>query len=160
MRQTMILGDPAVKQQNIYFWCVCVNLYYVPLAASILQDTPMKVFSVVRFPLGANTPEVKASKAEKVIRDGANEIDMVINIGALKSGDEELVEQDIKSVVKQGMLYQRKTIVKVIIETGLWSDKENAHAQFFLTFIFYMRNFSILQLRIKKYTSINIEKHN
>ena len=109
-------------------WSVCVNPYYVPLAARILQDTPVKVCSVVGFPLGANTTEVKASEAKKAISDGANEIDMVINIGALKSGDEEVVKQDIKSVVKQGILAQRKTIVKVIIETGLLTDKEKAMA--------------------------------
>jgi len=109
-------------------WSVCVNPYYIPLAARILQDTPVKVCSVVGFPLGANTTEVKASEAKKAISDGANEIDMVINIGALKSGDEELVKQDIKSVVKQGILAQRKTIVKVIIETGLLIDKEKVMA--------------------------------
>ena len=95
------------------FWSVCVNPSYVSLAASILQNTPVKVCSVVGFPLGANTPEVKAFEAEKAIRDGANEIDMVINLGALKSADYELLKRDIKYVVKHSFLTQRKAIVKL-----------------------------------------------
>ena len=110
------------------FWSICINPSYIPLAASILQDTEVKICSVVGFPLGANTPEVKAFEAEKALRDGANEIDMVINLGALKSGDYELVKRDIRSVVEQGIRFKRGTIVKVIIETGLLNDNEKALA--------------------------------
>lgn len=113
---------------NYGFWSVCVNPSYISLAARILRDTQVKVCSVVGFPLGANTPEVKAFEAEKAIRDGANEIDMVINLGALKSGDYELVKRDIRNIVKQGVRAQRDTIVKVIIETGFLSDDEKALA--------------------------------
>jgi len=110
------------------FWSICINPSYIPLAASILQDTEVKICSVVGFPLGTNTPEVKAFEAEKALRDGANEIDMVINLGALKSGDYELVKRDIRSVVEQGIRFQRGIIVKVIIETGLLIDSEKALA--------------------------------
>lgn len=116
------------EAMNYGFWSVCINPSYIPLAASILQDTEVKICSVVGFPLGANTPEVKAFEAEKALRDGANEIDMVINLGALKSGDYELVKRDIRSVVEQGIHFQRGIIVKVIIETGLLIDNEKALA--------------------------------
>ena len=116
------------EAMNYGFWSVCVNPSYISLAATILRDTEVKICSVVGFPLGANTPEVKALEAEKALRDGANEIDMVINLGALKSGDYELVKRDITYVVKQGIRFQRDTIVKVIIETGLLSDNEKALA--------------------------------
>ena len=110
------------------FWSVCINPSFVPFAASILQNTGVKICSVVGFPLGANTPEVKAFEAEKAIRDGANEIDMVINIGALKSADYELLNRDIEGVVKQGVHNHKDTLVKVIIETGLLTNEEMALA--------------------------------
>jgi deoxyribose-phosphate aldolase len=110
------------------FWSVCVNPSYVSLAASILRDTDVRVCSVVGFPLGANIPEVKAFEAERALGDGANEIDMVINLGALKAGDYELVRRDIGYVVNQGNRFQRDAIVKVIIETGLLTNKEVALA--------------------------------
>jgi deoxyribose-phosphate aldolase len=116
------------EAMNYGFWSVCINPSYIPLAASILQDNEVKICSVVGFPLGANTPEVKAFEAEKALRDGANEIDMVINLGALKSGDYELVKRDIRSVVEQGVRFQRGVIVKVIIETGLLIDNDKALA--------------------------------
>ena len=110
------------------FWSVCVNPYYTSLAASILRNTKVKVCSVVGFPFGANTPEVKSFETKKALTDGAQEIDMVINLGALKSGDYELVRRDIRNVVKQGNILQTNPIVKVIIETGLLDDKEKAIA--------------------------------
>lgn len=109
---------------NYGFFSVCVNPSYVSLVTSILRDSKVKVCSVVGFPLGASTPDVKAFEAEMVIRDGANEIDMVINLGALKSGDSELVKRDIGNVVKHVNRLQRDTIVKVIIETGLLNNNE------------------------------------
>jgi deoxyribose-phosphate aldolase len=113
---------------NYGFWSVCINPSYVLLAASILRDTEVRVCSVVGFPLGANIPEVKAFEAERALGDGANEIDMVVNLGALKAGDYELVRRDIGYVVKQGNRFQRDAIVKVIIETGLLTNKEMALA--------------------------------
>lgn len=105
------------------FWSVCVNSTYVSLAAEIVKNSDVKVCSVVGFPLGANTSEAKACEAEKAVNDGASEIDMVMNIGALKSGDYKLVKRDIRKVV-QRVKSQRDTVVKVIIETGLLTENE------------------------------------
>jgi deoxyribose-phosphate aldolase len=110
------------------FWSVCVNPSYVSLAARILQNTQVKVCCVVGFPLGANTEEVKVLEAEKAIIDGANEIDMVINLGALKSLNYELVKRDIMNIVKKAKDTQRDILVKVIIETGLLSHEEKVVA--------------------------------
>ena len=109
------------------FWSVCVNPTYVSVATDILRETDVKVCSVVGFPLGATTPEVKALEAQKAIKDGASEIDMVINIGALKSRDYELVKRDIHEVVERAKV-QKDTVVKVIIETGLLTEDEKVLA--------------------------------
>ncbi|MDH5702368.1 MAG: deoxyribose-phosphate aldolase [Candidatus Bathyarchaeota archaeon] len=109
------------------FWSVCVNPTYVSLATEILGDTAVKVCSVVGFPLGANASEVKALEAERAVNDGASEIDMVINIGALKSRDYELVEEDIRKVVERAKA-RRDMVVKVIIETGLLTEDEKVLA--------------------------------
>ena len=85
------------KQYN--FASVCVNPTWVKLASDILKGTDVKVCTVIGFPLGANTPETKAFEAVNAITNGAEEIDMVMNIGALKSGDTELVQKDIEAVV-------------------------------------------------------------
>ena len=84
----------------------------------------MRVCTVIGFPLGANAPEVKAFEAEVAVRDGAQELDMVINVGALKSGDLALVKHDIEGVVRAGAGH----VVKVIIETGLLTDEEKRTA--------------------------------
>ena len=110
------------------FWSVCVNPTYVSLATEILRGSDVKVCSVVGFPLGANVSEVKAFEAEKAISDGASEIDMVINIGGLKSHDYELVERDIHKVVERAKALRKDTIVKVIIETGLLTEDEKVLA--------------------------------
>lgn len=103
------------------FASVCVNPCYVPLCAQLLRLTNVKVCTVIGFPLGANKPEVKAFEAERAIGDGAHELDMVANIGAVKSRDHELVERDIRAVVQAS----GKTIVlKVIIEAALLTDDE------------------------------------
>ncbi len=109
------------------FWSVCVNPTYVSFATTILKETPVKVCSVTGFPLGANTSEVKALEAEKAIIDGASEIDMVLNIGALKSHEDELVMRDIREVVGRAKS-QRETVVKVIIECGLLTEDEKIFA--------------------------------
>jgi deoxyribose-phosphate aldolase len=109
------------------FWSVCVNPTYVSLATEILGETDVKVCSVVGFPLGATTPEVKALEAERAVNDGASETDMVINVGALKSRDYRLVKEDIRKVVERAKA-RKNTVVKVIIEAGLLTDDEKVLA--------------------------------
>jgi len=108
------------------FAAVCVNPCYVKLAAELLRGSPAKVCSVVGFPLGATLPEVKAYEARRAIEEGAAEIDMVINIGALKSGDLELVRRDIAAVVD--VCHAKGALCKVIIEAALLSDEEKVLA--------------------------------
>jgi deoxyribose-phosphate aldolase len=98
------------------FACVCVNAYWVPLAAAELAGA-IKVCAVVGFPLGATSSEAKAAETEIALRQGAREIDMVQNIGALKSGDLAAVEADIAAVVERA--HRSGAIVKVILETAL-----------------------------------------
>lgn len=102
------------------FASVCVNPTWVPLAARLLKDARPVVCTVIGFPLGANLPEVKAFETTECIKKGAQEVDMVINVGALKSGDLELVEQDIRGVVQAA----GEVTVKVIIETALLTEEE------------------------------------
>ncbi|MFE4354036.1 deoxyribose-phosphate aldolase [Peribacillus butanolivorans] len=107
------------------FASVCVNPTWVAKSAEILHDTDIKVCTVIGFPLGANTPETKAFETKNALENGATEIDMVINIGALKDKNDELVERDIRSVVEA---VNKKTIVKVIIESCLLTDEEKVRA--------------------------------
>lgn len=104
------------------FAAVCVNPVYVKLAYDLLKGSTVKVCSVVGFPLGATPPEVKAFEARQAIRDGASEIDMVIHIGALKAGDDDLVERDIATVVEA--CHAGGAICKVILETCFLTDDE------------------------------------
>lgn len=104
------------------FATVCVNATHVALCADLLRGTSVKVCSVVGFPLGATTPEVKQFEATQALEHGASEIDMVINIGALKDRNLELVATDILGVVKS--THERRGLVKVIIETALLTDEE------------------------------------
>ncbi|RME48939.1 MAG: deoxyribose-phosphate aldolase [Caldilineae bacterium] len=108
------------------FAAVCVNPSYVRLAAQLLKGSPVKVCTVVGFPLGATSPEVKSYEAQQAINDGATEIDMVINIGALKSGNDELVERDIATVTRTA--HNGGAICKVILETALLTDAEKIRA--------------------------------
>lgn len=108
------------------FAAVCVNPSYVKLAAQLLKDSPVKVCTVVGFPLGATLTEVKAYEAQRAIDDGAHEIDMVINIGALKSKDYDTVFRDIATVVRT--CHAGGAIVKVIIEAALLTDEEKVVA--------------------------------
>ena len=108
------------------FASVCVNPTWVELCAQLLKGSPVKVCTVIGFPLGATAPEVKAFEAENAIGHGASEIDMVINIGALKARDLELVARDIRGVVAAA--HGREAIVKVILETSLLSDEEKTIA--------------------------------
>jgi len=109
------------------FACICVNSAYVPLAMQLLRGTEVKVCSTAGFPFGATLPEVKAFEAKKAVENGASEIDMVINIGALKSRDYEMVKRDIEMVtdVKHS---HNDVVVKVIIETGLLTNEEKVVA--------------------------------
>lgn len=107
------------------FMSVCVNPTNVKLAYSCLKDTSVKVCTVVGFPLGATLSEVKAYEAEKTIENGATEVDMVINVGALKSGNLALVEDDIRKVAA---VCKGKALLKVIIETCLLTDEEKVIA--------------------------------
>lgn len=113
------------EAKEYHFASVCVNPTWVKKSAELLAGTEVKVCTVIGFPLGANTPEVKAFEADRAIKDGATEVDMVINIGALKDGNNELVERDIKAVVEAA---KGKALTKVIIETCLLTDEEKVHA--------------------------------
>lgn len=103
------------------FFSVCVNPYFVPLVAKELQGTDVKVTSVIGFPLGASTTFIKAAEAKKAVEDGANEIDMVINVSALKDGKYDFVQNDIAAVVDA---IRGKAILKVILETCLLTKEE------------------------------------
>ena len=108
------------------FASVCVNPYYVRHCAKLLEGSPVAVCTVIGFPLGANVSKTKAREARRAIRDGATEIDMVINVGALKSGRDDDVFDDIRAVVK--VCKKRKAICKCILETALLSDDEKTRA--------------------------------
>ena len=111
------------KEYN--FFSVCINPCWVAFASEQLADTDVAVCTVIGFPLGANTPEVKAYEAADAIKNGANEVDMVINIGGLKSQQYDYVRQDIQGVVDAA---KGKALVKVIIETALLTDEEKVKA--------------------------------
>lgn len=106
------------------FASVCVNPCWVLHAKTALVDTDVKVCTVVGFPLGATTSAVKAYETKEAIQNGADEIDMVINVGALKSGNAALVESDIRAVVEAS----GDKLVKVIIEACLLTDEEKVLA--------------------------------
>ncbi len=108
------------------FASVCVNPSWVKKAADFLRGTSVPVCTVIGFPLGATLSDVKAFEARRSIFNGAREVDMVINIGALKSGDDCTVEDDIRAVVEAA--HENGVLCKVIIETALLSDKEKVRA--------------------------------
>ena len=114
------------EASEYHFATVCVNPAWVALAASLLRGTGVGVCSVVGFPLGATTADVKQYETRRAIFDGASEVDMVINIGALKSGDLRTVEKDIEAVVDP--CRQCGVISKVIIEAALLTDEEKVTA--------------------------------
>ncbi len=108
------------------FRSVCVNPTWVSLAAELLRGSEVLTCTVVGFPLGANEPAIKAMEARRAIRNGAREIDMVLNIGALKSGNDELVLRDIRAVVEDCV--DGNAVCKVILETALLTDEEKRRA--------------------------------
>jgi deoxyribose-phosphate aldolase len=116
----------CLEAKQNHFAAVCVNSSNVPQCVDLLKGTDVKVCSVVGFPLGANLSSVKAFEAEQAIAAGATEIDMVLNIGALKAGNHKLVLDDIKAVVNAS--HAQKVIVKVIFETCLLTDEEKVKA--------------------------------
>jgi deoxyribose-phosphate aldolase len=107
------------------FASVCVNPYWVTLANEKLAESPVRVCTVIGFPLGANRPETKVYEAVRAVEDGAVELDMVLNTGALRSGDYSAAERDIAGVVGAG---RGRAIVKVILETGHLTDEEKVKA--------------------------------
>jgi deoxyribose-phosphate aldolase len=123
-RQDVLRVCTEAKKYN--FASVCVNAYWVPLVAAELAGKSVKVCTVVGFPLGAMASGIKRAETEAAVRCGAQEVDMVINIGALKSGDHEAVKLDIQAVVDAA--HRGGAIVKVIIEAALLNDNEKAIA--------------------------------
>jgi deoxyribose-phosphate aldolase len=110
------------EAQRFHFMAVCVNPVWVKRCASLLTGTDTCVAAVAGFPLGATLPEVKAYEAQQLAAAGAREIDMVINIGALKGGDQTLVARDIAAVVQAA--HAGGAVTKVIIEAALLNDEE------------------------------------
>ena len=108
------------------FASVCVNPAWVKRAAEFLKGSNVPVCTVIGFPLGATLPDVKAYEARRSIFNGAREVDMVINIGALKSGDDCAVEDDIRAVAEAA--HENNVLLKVIIETALLTDEEKVRA--------------------------------
>ena len=129
---TLLKQDATVEQidrllseaKDYDFASVCVNPCWVAHAKSGLENTDVKVCTVVGFPLGAITSAVKSFETKEAIQNGADEIDMVINVGALKSGNADLVESDIRAVVEAS----GDKLVKVIIEACLLTDEEKVQA--------------------------------
>lgn len=130
-----LLKPEATKQQieqlcaeakKYRFASVCINPCYVSICAKLLKDTSVKVCTVIGFPLGATSTETKVFEAEQALRDGAHELDMVINIGMLKSGEYEYVENDIFGIVTTAKRFGALT--KVILETCLLTDEEKVKA--------------------------------
>lgn len=119
--QILSLIEEAKKYN---FASVCVNPTWVPFAAQELYGTAVKVCTVIGFPLGASTSATKVFETKNAIENGADEVDMVINIGRLKTGDDDFVEADIHAVVKAS----GSKLVKVIIETCLLTDEEKVRA--------------------------------
>ena len=115
----------CVEAKEYGFASVCVNACYAKLVSTELKGSDVKTCVVVGFPLGAMTKEAKAFETTQAIENGANEIDMVINVGALKAKNYELLKEDIEAVVKAA---KGKAIVKVIIETCLLTDEEKVKA--------------------------------
>ncbi|MDE4541602.1 deoxyribose-phosphate aldolase [Thermoanaerobacterium sp. R66] len=117
----------ADEAKEYGFASVCVNPCHVKLVADVLKNSDVKVCTVIGFPLGANTTETKVFEAKEAISNGANEIDMVLNIGKLKSGDYDYVKKDIEAVTKVAKSFG-EIIVKVILETCYLTDEEKVKA--------------------------------
>jgi deoxyribose-phosphate aldolase len=120
------IAQLCFEAKKYHFASVCVNPTNVKLCAELLHNTDVKVCSVIGFPLGATSTEVKVFETKNAIQNGASEIDMVINIGALKAGDNETVAKDINEIAKA--CHVNGAILKVIIEAALLTDEEKVIA--------------------------------
>lgn len=120
------------EARRFCFASVCVNPCYVPLVTEQLARTPVGICTVIGFPLGATSTAVKATEAELAVRDGATEVDMVLNVGMLKSQRYDYVERDIRAVVEAARSSRKgsagRALVKVILETALLTDEEKVIA--------------------------------
>jgi deoxyribose-phosphate aldolase len=120
------IAQLCFEARKYHFASVCVNPSNVPLCAELLKDSDVKVCTVIGFPLGATTTEAKVYESQDALNKGATELDMVINIGALKAGDTDTVARDIREVVTTG--HKAGALVKVILETALLTDDEKVIA--------------------------------
>lgn len=120
------IAQLCYEARKYSFASVCVNSSNVKLCSELLKDSQVLVCTVIGFPLGAGSTEAKVFETQQAVRDGALEVDMVINVGALKSRDYELVEQDIASVART--CHAGNAILKVIIEAALLTDEEKVIA--------------------------------
>ena len=120
------IAQLCFEARKYNFASVCVNPAYVRLCAELLKGSPVVVCTVVGFPLGATPTEVKVYETQQAVREGASEIDMVINVGAVKSRDYELAERDIASVARA--CHAGNALLKVIIEAALLTDEEKVVA--------------------------------
>ena len=120
------IAQLCYEARKFNFASVCVNPAYVKLCGQLLNGTDIDVCTVIGFPLGATPTDVKVFETQQAIREGATEIDMVINVGAIKSRDYELVERDIASVARA--CHSGNAILKVIIEAALLTDEEKVVA--------------------------------
>ena len=120
------------EAKQYQFASVCINPCWVSTAEGLLRDSGVKICTVIGFPLGANTPRIKAEEAAHAVMQGADEVDMVINVGRAKAGDFDFVEEDIRTVVQAARDAAAKCIkqatVKVIIETCYLTDEEKVSA--------------------------------
>jgi deoxyribose-phosphate aldolase len=116
----------CAEAKKYSFASVCINPSYVSLCAKLLNNTPVKVCTVIGFPLGATTTQSKVAEAMQAVDDGAQELDMVLNVGRLKSKDYAYVENDVFSVAK--IAHRNRGMLKVILETCLLTDEEKVIA--------------------------------
>jgi deoxyribose-phosphate aldolase len=132
------LLNPSLTSEDIVKGCVeglkygfaavVVNPAHIPIAARVLHGSSVKVCSVLSFPFGLSPSEVKANEARMVLAEGAQELDMVMNFSALRSGDMATVSSDIRAVVKEGKAFAKGVIVKVILENCYLSDEQKVQA--------------------------------
>ena len=120
------IEELCAEARQYSFASVCINPSYVKRCAQLLRGSTVKVCTVIGFPLGATSTEAKVAEAQIAVRDGARELDMVINLGMLKSGDDAYVENDIRLLAN--LAHRSGSILKVIIETGLLADEEKVRA--------------------------------
>ena len=116
----------CMEAKDYSFASVCINPCYVSLCSELLRGTGVKVCTVIGFPLGSTTTEVKQYETEQSIKNGANEVDMVINVGQLKQGNYDYVEKDVRAVVSTAR--RHNVLSKVIFETALLTDEEKVRA--------------------------------